>query len=263
MVNNQQTQIEALLKRDRAIVLFGLVTISVLAWIYILRMAWGIRNMDMTIGMPHMHTWEAFDLVMVFVMWAVMMVAMMVPSTSPIVLAFAKIYRKRRECDRLLVPTGAFLLGYLVIWTGFSFLVTLAQWGLHSAALLSPMMVSTSPILGGLLLLFAGIFQLTPLKQACLSYCRSPIGFLMSEWREGTQGAFMMGFRHGCYCVGCCWVLMLLLFVTGVMNLLWVAIIAGFVLIEKMFPFGVWVSRVAGLLLIGWGISMLLPSLSL
>ncbi|MFN6462533.1 MAG: DUF2182 domain-containing protein [Nostoc sp. DedVER02] len=263
MVKYQQTQIETLLKRDRALVLSGLVAISVLAWIYVLKMALGMRNtnMGMEMAMPHMHTWQAFDLVMVFVMWTVMMIAMMLPSASPMILTFANMYRKRPNHDNLLVLTSAFLLGYLVVWTGFSALVSLAQLGLHSVALLSPMMVSTSPILGGSLLLFAGIFQLTPLKQACLSYCRSPIGFLMSEWREGIQGALIMGFRHGIFCVGCCWILMLLLFVTGVMNLLWVAIISGFVLIEKLLPLGVWVGRVAGLLLIGLGIRVILPSL--
>lgn len=121
-----------------------------------------------------------------------------------------------------------------------------------------PMMVSTSPILGGLLLVVAGLFQLTPLKQACLTHCRTPIGFLMSEWRERPGGALVMGLRHGLYCTGCCWALMALLFVAGVMNLLWVAAIALFVLVEKSVPAGHWVGRAAGLMLVGWGIWLLM-----
>jgi predicted metal-binding membrane protein len=127
------------------------------------------------------------------------------------------------------------------------------MWGLHTAALLSPMMVSTSPLLGGALLVVAGAFQWSPLKRVCLTHCRTPLGFLMGEWREGTWGALRMGLRHGSYCVGCCWVLMALLFVTGVMNLLWVAAIAAFVLVEKVAPAGPWLSRVTGLLLAGGG----------
>jgi len=136
-------------------------------------------------------------------------------------------------------------------------LATLAQWGLHSAALLSPMMVSTSPFLGGMLLLAAGLFQWTPLKYACLTHCRSPLSFLMTDWREGHRGALIMGLRHGSYCTGCCWFLMALLFVAGVMNVLWVATITAFVLIEKVAPRGDVVGRVAGVVLVIAGLMML------
>jgi predicted metal-binding membrane protein len=147
----------------------------------------------------------------------------------------------------------------LVLWTLFSALAAVAQWGLHSAALLSPMMVGTSPILGGVLLLAAGIFQWTPLKHVCLRHCRTPLGFIMTEWQEGRWGAFRMGLKHGSYCVGCCWFLMALLFVAGVMNLAWVAVIAAFVLLEKVVPAGPWVGRIAGVVLVGWGLWMALP----
>ena len=147
--------------------------------------------------------------------------------------------------------------GYLLVWAGFSVLATLAQWGLHRAALLSPMMGSTSPVLGGLLLLAAGLFQWTPLKYACLQHCRSPLSFLMTEWREGHRGALGMGLRHGSYCTGCCWLLMALLFVAGVMNVLWVATITAFVLIEKVAPRGDVVGRVAGVVLVIAGLLML------
>lgn len=148
------------------------------------------------------------------------------------------------------MPTAVFLLGYLLVWTAFSAAATLAQWGLHAAALLSPAMVSTSPLVGGLLLAGAGVFQLTPLKRACLSHCRSPLHFFMGEWKEGKLGGLAMGLKHGVYCVGCCWALMVLLFVAGVMNLLWVAVITVFVLVERVSPPGELVGRVAGAALI-------------
>lgn len=250
---SNEIQIETILKRDRAIVMSGLVGITVLAWLYIFHMAREMGSMEMEMAMPRMQAWGSIDFVLIFIMWAIMMVAMMIPSASPMILMFSVTNRRRREGQGPFVPTSVFLLGYLVVWAGFSALATLAQWSLHTAALLSPMMVSTSPILGGALLLTAGIFQWTPLKHTCLRHCRSPLAFLMTEWREGTSGAFLMGLKHGGYCVGCCWMLMSLLFVTGVMNLLWVAIIAAFILIEKVFPAGGWVGRIAGLLLIGCG----------
>ena len=255
---NDGTRLEAVLKRDRMIVLSGLAGVSALVWAYLFYLTEGMRNMDTGIepAMPHMQAWEGLDLVLMFAMWAVMMVAMMVPSAALVVLLFATINRKRREQQGLFVPTAVFLLGYLVVWMGFSALATLVQWGLHTAASLSPSLVSTGPILGGVLLAAAGIFQWTPLKHACLAHCRSPLGFFMTEWREGTRGALLMGLKHGSYCVGCCWLLMSLLFLTGVMNLLWMATLTAFVLLEKIAPAGQWVSRVAGLLLIGWGMWM-------
>jgi predicted metal-binding membrane protein len=198
------------------------------------------------------------DFSVMFVMWTVMMVAMMVPSTTPMVLMFASINRRRDERLDPIAPAGMFLLGYIVAWAWYSAFATLGQWGLHSAALLSPTMVSSSPILGGVLLLAAGIFQFTPLKYACLNRCRSPLGFLLNEWREGIRGAFIMGLRSGNYCVVCCWAIMSLMFVAGVMSLLWMAVIAAFVLVEKVAPGGQWVSRISGLLLISWGSWMLM-----
>lgn len=249
----QAPYLETVLRRDRIVVLVGLICITVLAWAYISNLAWDMEQVDMEMAMPQTLTWGFPDFILMFVMWAVMMVAMMVPSASPMILLFASVNRKRREQRRPYVPTGVFLLGYLGVWTAFSALAALAQWGLHAAALLSPMMASTSPIFGGILLVTAGIFQWTPVKHACLRHCRSPMGFIMHEWREGVGGGFIIGLKHGSFCVGCCWSLMALLFVAGVMNLLWVAAIAGFVLLEKVAPAGPWVGRVAGVVLIGWG----------
>jgi predicted metal-binding membrane protein len=212
--------------------------------------------MSAEMAMPLRQAWGSMDLLLAFVMWSVMMLAMMVPSASPMVLLFAKVNRTRREREAPFVATAFFLAGYLLVWVGFSALATASQWGLHSAALLSSMMVARSPVVGGLLLVGAGIFQWTSLKRACLVHCRSPLHFLMGEWRDGRIGALRMGLQHGMYCVGCCWVLMTLLFVAGVMNLLWVAAITLFVLVEKVVPGGPIVGRVVGivLLLVGGGV---------
>jgi predicted metal-binding membrane protein len=251
--------LEAVLKRDRAIVLAGVVGLSGLAWAYLLALAWRMphRDMAMAMAMPRMQAWGATEVLLAWVMWAVMMVAMMTPAAAPMVLMFATINRRRRAQHGPLVPTAVFVLGYLLVWGGFSVVATLAQWGLHTAVLLSPMLVITSPSVGGLLLMAAGIFQWTPLKATCLTQCRSPLGFLMTAWRDGTGGALRMGLRHGMYCVGCCGVLMALLFVAGVMNLLWVAAIAALVLIEKGLPRGEWVGRVVGGILLLAGLVLL------
>jgi predicted metal-binding membrane protein len=251
--------LEGVLKRDRAIVLAGVAGLSALAWAYLLALAWRMphREMAMAMAMPHMQAWGATEVLLTWVMWAVMMVAMMTPSATPMILTFAALNRRRRAQQGPLVPTAVFVLGYLLVWGGFSVAATLAQWGLHTAALLSPMIVITSPIVGGLLLMAAGIFQWTPLKSTCLTQCRSPLGFIMTEWREGAWGALVMGLRHGMYCVGCCWVLMALLFVAGVMNLLWVAAIAALVLVEKVLPHGKLMGRMAGGVLMLAGVVLL------
>ena len=255
-----QSSLEVVLRRDRLVVLGGLIGIAALAWAYMGYLAWDMHHMamPMDMAMPRMQTWGWVDLVLLFVMWAVMMVAMMVPAAAPMLLIFARVNRQRRDRQQPFVPTAVFLSGYLLVWTGFSLLATLAQWGLHSAALLSPMMVSTSGVLGGILLLAAGLFQWTPLKYACLKHCRSPLSFLMTDWREGSRGALVMGLKHGSYCTGCCWSLMALLFVAGVMNLLWVAAITAFVLVEKALPRGDLVGRVAGGVLVVAGLMMLM-----
>jgi predicted metal-binding membrane protein len=257
------TTLETVLRRDRVIVTAGLVLVAGLGWVYLAYLVRRMAGMDMSpgIAMPQMRTWGVVDLGLVFVMWAVMMVAMMVPSASPLILMVAAANRKRRGRDDPLVPTGVFLTGYLAVWTAFSVAATATQWGLHTTALLSPAMVGTSPVLGGLLLLTAGLFQFTSLKQACLTYCRSPLGFVMGHWREGSVGALRMGLEHGLYCVGCCWVLMVLLFVAGVMNLLWVAAISLFVLAERVLPKGALIGRFGGVALVVAALAMLRSAL--
>jgi predicted metal-binding membrane protein len=235
--------------RERTVVLSGLGFITALSWGYM----WYLARDPMTICMVNMNPWSAADLSALFAMWAVMMIAMMIPSASPMIMAFAGVNRTRRAQSLPYVPTSAFVLGYLAAWTGFSLVATLAQEGLHSASLVSSMGVSTSGIVGGILLASTGVFQWTRLKNACLRHCRSPLGFILTEWRAGTWGAFQMGLRHGAYCVGCCWLLMALLFIAGVMNLWWVATIAAVVLIEKVAAAGPWIARATGVLLILWG----------
>ncbi len=270
------SRLEILLKRDRALVAVGLAALVLLAWAYILYLAQGMADMGVKVGAEAMAgdrlltNWGLVDFALMFLMWAVMMVAMMTPSATPMLFTFAVVHRRRRESGVApapgaatpsvtpLVPTGVFLTGYLLLWSAFSLAATLAQWGLHQAALLSPGMSSASPLLGGGLLLAAGAFQWTPLKYACLHRCRTPMGFMTTEWREGYRGALLMGLRHGVYCLGCCWALMSLLFVLGVMNLLWISALAVFVLAEKVMPAGHRIGRSAGLLLLTWGLWLII-----
>jgi len=254
------TTIEALARRDRYVVIAGLIGIVGASWLYLFYLAarMDVGGMDMggmAAAMPMLKPWTVTDAVLTFVMWSVMMAAMMIPSAAPMILLHAAILRKRGDGASLAGPTTAFTGGYLVVWTAFSATATAGQWTLEQVALLSPMMVSTSAYLGGGLLIAAGVYQMTPLKEVCLQHCRSPIHFITEHWRQGTGGAFRMGLDHGLYCVGCCWALMALLFVGGVMNLLWIAALAGFVLVEKVIPYGANKGRVAGGLKIvagGW-----------
>jgi predicted metal-binding membrane protein len=256
--------LESVLKRDRLVVIVALASITLFAWGYMMYEARAMyhtgicRCAGMTMSGPDANPWSAATLPPLFLMWSEMMVAMMLPSAAPMILTFAAVNRQRREHERPFVSAGIFMMGYLIAWTGFSALAALAQWILHGKALLSPMMVNNSPVFGGALLILAGIFQWTPLKGVCLRHCRSPFGFLLSDWRDGKWGAMTMGIKHGAYCTGCCWLLMTLLFIAGVMNLWWIAILAVFVLLEKVVPRGMWVGRAAGVLLVIWGVWMIL-----
>ena len=255
--------IEAVLKRDRVVVAAGVAALVALAWAYLVYVAQSGSGMGSGMAMTQLESWSAADFGLMFLMWAVMMVAMMVPTAAPMILLFATVNRRRREQAQPYVPTGVFLSGYVIVWSAFAALATVANWGLHVNSLLTSMMGPTSSAyLGGALLLTAGVFQWSPLKYACLSHCRSPLGFLMSEWRDGAGGALRMGLKHGGYCLGCCWLLMGLLFVLGVMNLLWIAALAAFVLMEKVIPRGLLVSRVTGLLMAGWGMWMVAAELA-
>src|SRR5579864_1426046 len=260
------TVLEAVLQRDRQAVVVAFVAVIGLAWLWILLGAGtGMSALDMSAGRSP----DAMALMMIparwtlgyagvmFGMWWVMMAAMMLPSAAPVLLLFARINRKEKSAGRPFIPTGIFAAGYLVAWGGFSVLATGLQWALERLGLLSPMMATTSHWLGGAILLAAGLWQLTPLKGICLRHCRSPLGFLVQNWRPGRGGAFRMGLEHGSFCLGCCWFLMALLFFGGVMNLFWIIGLAAFVLLEKTAPMGSWIGRVVGIGILAWGVLLL------
>ena len=247
----------AVLKRDRLIVGACVLLVSALAWWYIVDAARQMDGWAMQMGKADANAWPVASLLPLFVMWMVMMVAMMLPSATPMILTFAAVARTRRQHRRPYVPVTVFVSAYLVVWVGFSIVAAAAQWFLHRAALLSPMMASSSALLGGILLLLAGVFQFTPLKQSCLTRCRAPLEFITTRWREGWTGAFTMGLEHGLFCTGCCWALMALLFVLGVMNLLWIVLLTVLVGLEKILPGRIVVSRVSGVVLTIWGIWVL------
>jgi predicted metal-binding membrane protein len=201
--------------RDYLIVGGGLIVIATIGWIYMAYMTWAMSHMSLVqMWMPPSYSqpWAVRDLLMLLVMWSVMMIAMMVPSAIPMVMVFTAVNRNKRQRNQAYVPTFIFTLGYLIAWIGFSLLASGAQWRLHTAGLLDPMMNSSSRLLGGIVLVLAGVYQWMPYKEACLRQCRTPLGFLMSEWREGRAGVLMMGVRHGLFCIGCCWAWMLVLF---------------------------------------------------
>lgn len=255
--------------RERWIIGVALAGIAGVAWAYMIYEARGMsltgvcQCLGLQMGGPALADWSAGSLLPLFLMWAGMMVAMMLPSATPMILTFAAVSRNRRRQERPYVPVTIFVAGYVTIWVAFSVLAAFAQWILHREALLSPAMASSSAWLGGILLLAAGVFQFTPLKHACLAQCRAPFDFIMTRWREGAQGAFWMGLEHGLFCTGCCWALMGLLFVTGVMNIFWIAAITLLVGLEKLFPRGVWLSAATGVILTLWGAWLLAGSISL
>ncbi len=251
---------EALSRRDRGIILSALLGVTGLAWLYLLAMPETMAGMELCDAIPDMMMavpWTPAGFVLTFAMWWVMMLGMMVPSAAPMIMTFATLNRSRRARGQDFVPTSIFAAGYLVAWGGFSVVATLGQWALDRLALLSPMMATTSAVLGGVLVILAGVYQFTPLKQACLRHCRTPFAFVLNHWRDGRVGALRMGLEHGAYCLGCCALLMTLLFVVGVMNLLWVAGIAIFVLAEKLLPGGVWVARAGGVAMLAFGVALL------
>ena len=257
-MTQSESSVESLLKRDRLVIAVGIVGLTALAWAYLVYLARDMGGMDQGMMMAQMRSWTIADFGFMFLMWAVMMVGMMVPTAAPMVLLFAANSRRLREQQQPYVPTAVFLSGYVVVWSGFAVAATAGNWALHVNDLLSSMMgESASAYLGGGLLIAAGLFQLSPLKYVCLKHCRSPLSFLTNDWREGSWGAFNMGLRHGAFCVGCCWILMGLLFVLGIMNLIWIAALAAFVLLEKVAPAGQYVGMTAGILLIIWGVLLI------
>lgn len=273
-----------ILKRDRLIVIAALAFLTLLGWTYVLSISTpmmtpapvseaptdatlsdGMAGMEMAAGPgdadagdelagmtravgPGFRPWGLRDFAFTFAMWSVMMVGMMTPSVAPMVLLYAAVGRKAAANGTPFSATGWFVAGYIAVWIGFSAIATAAQWALTSLALLTPMMATASSILGGGVLVVAGIYQWTSLKRACLTECQSPLGFLQSHggFRADAGGALYLGIVHGGYCLGCCVALMALLFVGGIMNVLWIAGLTVLILLEKVLPFGPVVPRISG-----------------
>ncbi len=244
--------------RDLSVVAAGVVGLTALAWFDLWqRAAMTDAGTGMAMAMPRTIPWSFLDLIAAALMWSIMMSAMMLPSATPMLLFFSGVQRMRRKDGKTAVPAALFVAGFLVIWVAWSGLAAGLQWALQSLLVLSPQLTATRLPLAVTFLLFAGLYQFTPWKHACLARCQTPLSFLLTQWREGLWGALRMGARYGVYCVGCCWALMGLLFVVGVMNLLWIALLAIFVLIEKTAVRGPWLARGTGLALIAWALYLL------
>ena len=252
-------------RRGRVFIASCVVLITALAWAYLIHLD---RQMTSSIeadttmakmGMGMNRSWGARDVLFTFVMWAVMMVGMMTAAALPVLLLFAGTHAQRAK-HGVAPAVMSFGLGYLTVWLGFSACAAMAQWALHQGALLSSTMATSSAYVAGTILIGAGAYQLTPVKDGCLTQCRSPLGFLLSNWRDGSGGAFLMGLRHGAFCLGCCWALMGVLFVVGVMNLVWVGALTVFILLEKIGPMGARVARVGGVALIALGVISVLEA---
>jgi predicted metal-binding membrane protein len=265
------TIVSAAVRRDRLLVVAAIVAISALAWAYTLWLAAHMMEMSppgpgaetmggMGAAEPAFRSWSVPDFAFMFSMWAVMMVGMMAPSVTPMVLLYATAGRSAAARGHPLAATGWFLTGYFLAWIGFSLTTTGAQWLLTRFALLTPIMQSASGTFGGFVLIAAGLYQWSPVKDICIRQCQSPLGFLMSRggFRPEPLGALWLGAEHGLYCVGCCWMLMALLFVGGVMNVLWIAGLAVLVLLEKVVPTGRLVPRLAGAALVSAGLLLLI-----
>jgi predicted metal-binding membrane protein len=254
------------LRRDRIIVALALSLLTALAWGYLLWLSADMKmdGMDMDgfrmipsgmgLMMPASAPWRAIEFVFVFAMWTVMMVGMMTPWAAPMILMYARVGRQT-EAQAPLIATVWFGIGYFFAWIAFSLFATLLQWVLERAGLLDSAMATTSIVLGALLFVAAGTYQWTKLKDACLAQSQEPFAFLIRNggFRSNASGSVRLGLRFGAYCVGGCWALMALLFVGGVMNLLWIALLALFVLLEKVPSFGRKFAPLAGIVLVAAG----------
>jgi len=248
--------VEALLRRERRLTLAALGLVALLCWGYTAWLSAAMYGPEMAM-MPPPGGWTAGYFAVTLLMWSIMMAAMMLPSAAPMAAAFQTIGASRRARGQAFAPTAVFIAGYLAVWSAFSLAATALQWALMAAGLLDGMMENASPALAGGLLLVAGLYQWSALKLACLAKCRSPFEFILAEWRDGTAGAWRMGLRHGLYCLGCCWALMLLLFAAAVMHLAWVGALAALVALEKLGTRPDLVRRASGAALAAAGFALL------
>lgn len=240
--------------------LAAIIAITLLSWWYLFDMAAGMSSLDMGMMMA-LKPWTVSYFVLMFLMWTIMMIAMMLPSATPMILLYRQVATHNR-LPRIALGTVLFVGGYVIVWTLFSLLATTLQWLLEQGALLSPMMKSQNLLFSGLLLIAVGAYQWSPWKNACLRHCRGPFFFISSHWRPGLAGAFRMGLVHGVYCTGCCMALMVLLFVGGIMNLTVIALIALIVLLEKVIPHGEWLARGLGAVSAVAGIAVVASALA-
>ena len=243
--------------KEHSLILIALVLLSSLAWTGTVyqagSMGLGMITCSMTMGTP----FSVGNALLYVLLWGVMMVAMMFPAIVPVVGLFSTIAGRKREQGVPFTPAWVFVAGYLVLWTlagGVGYTVDLA---IQSLPEVFPALRTYGLVIGGLTLIAAGVYQLTPLKYLCLSQCRSPMGFLLTSWRDGALGAFRMGLHHGAYCLGCCWSLMAVLFVVGTMNLVWMGILSMVIFVEKIVPHGVEMGKATGLALIALGLAMM------
>ena len=252
--------VEALGRRQRIFIWGCVVAVTLVAWAYLALLAYQMPEYDATnlaeMAISMATPWGPADFFFVFVMWVIMMAGMMAGSATPAMLLFAGMHAKS-GASRMPMVVLSFGLGYALAWIAFSAAAAIVQWMLHSAGIFSPAMTISNLHVAGVILCAAGAYQFTPVKASCLRHCRSPVGFFMTNWRDGITGALQMGMRHGAHCMGCCWMLMLVLFAVGVMNLLWVALLTLVVLLEKTGRAGVLVARVAGTAMIILGIVFL------
>jgi predicted metal-binding membrane protein len=243
---------------ERVITITALVAVATISWALLARSATVMSTMQgdglfMSLAMAMMEpAAPAPYLGASALMWVVMMIAMMTPAVLPVALAFLRLDRSRGEA-RVGNDGVLFVSGYLLVWSAFALGATLVQWGLHRAALLHTDMLAAGPTLAGVILLVAGMYQLTPFKAACLAHCQTPLGFLLSHWQSGAAGALRMGIHHGTYCLGCCWALMLVMFASGVMSVAAMAVLSLVILVERLLPAGPWATHVPGAALIAWG----------
>ena len=243
-------------KRDRFIIFAGIAVITILAWVWLGNMALAMPSGNM-MNMASTNPWASSGLFSMLVMWVIMMIGMMLPSATPMILIYARAVQKKNSAADAKILSAIFITGYILIWAFFSVAATFLQAGLQDFNLISTMLESNSDALAGTLFIMAGLYQMTPLKRACLNGCRSPLNFILNSWRPGRTGGLLMGLEHGLLCVGCCWMMMLLLFAIGVMNLFWVASLAVLVLIEKAFPRGEWTARIGGISMLCAGVYFL------
>jgi predicted metal-binding membrane protein len=248
--------LESILRRDRAVIAAALGALALLCWSYLAWLAAAPAH-SMAPMAPDIGHWSAADFLVMLLMWWVMMVGMMIPAAAPMILIYGRVGRQARERGTPFAAAAWFALGYFLAWLGFALAATALQWSLENALLLTPMSASVAPRVGAALLIAAGLYQWTPLKNACLAHCQSPLSFIQRYGFRGERGAAVrLGLRHGAYCIGCCWALMILLFVGGVMNLLWIAAIAALVLAEKLIA-ARFIQHSSGLALVAVGVAML------